>query len=173
MTLDPLFSADDIRSAVRRIAAEIRRDLADQHPLLVGLLKGSFVFLSDLVRELEMPLQVDFIRARSYGAGTTSSGRVEIVKDLEVDVSGRHVVLVDDIADSGLTMSVLVEHIRASRPASLRRCALLVREGCPEPDYVGFRIGPGFVVGYGIDHAEEYRQLREIRVVRSVERSGG
>jgi hypoxanthine phosphoribosyltransferase len=166
MTLEPLFSADEIREAVRRIASEIRRDLADQHPLLVGLLNGSFVFVSDLVRELNMPLQVDFVRARSYGSGTESSGQVEIVKDLEIDARGRHVVLVDDIADTGLTMRVLVDHVRSAGPASVRQCALLVREGCREPDYAGFRIGPGFVVGYGIDHAEEHRQLPDIRVVR-------
>lgn len=163
---DPLFTPREIRSAIRRIAREIRRDLAGQRPLMVGVLKGGFMFLGDLVRELDLPLQVDFIRARSYGTGTSSSGRVEIVKDLEIDPRGRHVVLVDDIADTGLTMKVVVDHIRAAAPASLRVCALLVREGSLQPDYAGMQIGPGFVVGYGIDYAEDYRYLPDIRILR-------
>ena len=114
------------------------------------------------------------VRARSYGAATSSRGAVEITKDLETDVRGRHVIVVEDIADSGLTMRVVVERIAAGRLASLRRCALLVREGCPpedEPDYAGLRVGPGFVVGYGIDYAERYRGLRDIRALPSAQRS--
>jgi hypoxanthine phosphoribosyltransferase len=163
--LQPVFSEDEIRSAVRRLAARISADYADECPVLVGVLKGSFVFLADLVRELAVPLEVDFVRARSYGTGLRSSGAVEIAKDVEVDLKGRHVIVVEDIADTGLTMDVVVERIRAGRPASVRRCALLLREGCPEPDYFGFRCGPGFVVGYGIDYAERYRSLRDIRAI--------
>ena len=126
------------------------------------------------VRVLAGAHEVDFVRARSYGAATSSRGAVEITKDLETDVRGRHVIVVEDIADSGLTMRVVVERIAAGRLASLRRCALLVREGCPpedEPDYAGLRVGPGFVVGYGIDYAERYRGLRDIRALPSAQRS--
>jgi hypoxanthine phosphoribosyltransferase len=163
--LHPIFSEDEIRHAVRRLAARISTDYGDECPVLVGVLKGSFVFLADLVRELDMPLEVDFVRARSYGTGLRSSGAVEIAKDVEVDLKGRHVIVVEDIADTGLTMDVVVERIKAGRPASVRRCALLLREGCPEPDYFGFRCGPAFVVGYGIDYAERYRGLRDIRTI--------
>jgi hypoxanthine phosphoribosyltransferase len=163
--LHPVFSEDEIRGAVRRLAARISADYSDECPVLVGVLKGSFVFLADLVRELGVPLEVDFVRARSYGTGLRSSGAVEIAKDVEVDLKGRHVIVVEDIADTGLTMDVVVERIKAGRPASVRRCALLLREGCPEPDYFGFRCGPGFVVGYGIDYAERYRGLRDIRTI--------
>jgi len=130
------------------------------------------VFLADLVRELQVPVEVDFVRARSYGAGTSSRGAVEITKDLETDVRGRDVIVVEDIADSGLTLRVVVERIGAGEPASLRRCALLVREGCPpedEPDFAGLRLGSGFVVGYGIDYAERYRGLRDIRALPPAE----
>lgn len=166
MKLDPRFSEVDIQDAVKRIAAAISADFAGKRLLVVGILKGSFVFLADLVRELTVPFEVDFIRARSYGAGTKSSGAVEITKDIETDLTGRHVIVVEDIADTGLTMDVVVDRIRAGRPASVRRCALLVREGCEPPDYMGMTVGPGFVVGYGIDYAEEYRELPEIRTIR-------
>ncbi len=130
--------------------------------MVVGILKGCLVFLADLLRELDIPFELDFVRARSYGAGTKSAGAVEITKDVETNLEGRHVLVVEDIADTGLTMDVVVERIKAGRPASVRRCALLVREGCEPPEYMGMTVGPGFVVGYGIDYAEEYRGLRDI-----------
>lgn len=164
--LEPRFDADEIAAAVRRIAGEISRDLAGETPLLVGILKGCFVFLADLARELTIPFEVDFVRARSYGRGTSSSGAVEITKDVETDLTGRHVVVVEDIEDTGLTMQVVVERIKAGRPASIHRCALLVREGTPRPDYLGFEVGRGFVVGYGIDYAEQYRGLPDIRAIK-------
>ncbi|MBT5775722.1 MAG: hypoxanthine phosphoribosyltransferase [Dehalococcoidia bacterium] len=163
--LETRFSETEIGAAVARVAGEISRDYAGETPVLVGVLKGSFVFLADLVRALSIPCEVDFIRARSYGAGQTSSGSVEITKDLDGDVAGRHVLVIEDIADTGLTMRAVAEHIEAAGPASVRCCALLVREGCDDPEYAGLRIGPGFVVGYGIDFAERYRELRDIRVV--------
>lgn len=166
MELVPRFSEEEIQQAVARIAAEISADF-DEPILLVGILKGSFVFLADLCRELTVPFEVDFIRARSYGAGTRSSGAVEITKDIETAITDRHVVVVEDIADTGLTMDIVVDRIRAGHPASVRRCALLVREGSPSrPDYVGMTVGPGFVVGYGIDYAEQYRGLRDIRSIK-------
>ncbi len=173
MELEPRFTEDEIRDAVSRLARAIEDDAparrSQQPLLLVGVLKGSFVLLADLVRELTIPVEVDFVRARSYGAGTTSTGDVEITKDLETDVTGRDVIVVEDIAETGRTMDAICAHIAASRPASLRRCALLVREGGPAeddpPDYAGLRVGPGFVVGYGLDYAERYRGLRDIRAL--------
>jgi len=163
--LQPRFTEEEIRATVRRIAREISEAYGEKHPLLIGVLKGSFVFLADLVRELAMPFEVDFVRARSYGTGIRSKGAVEIAKDVESDLLGRHVIVIEDIADTGLTMDVVVERIKAGRPASVKRCALLVREGCTRPDYVGLTVGPGFVVGYGIDYAEQYRGLRDIRAL--------
>jgi hypoxanthine phosphoribosyltransferase len=152
------------------VAGEISETYRDACPLLVGVLKGSFVFLADLVRELRIPCEVDFVRARSYRSGTKSAGAVEMLKDVEADVRGRHVVVVEDIADSGLTLDIVVARIRTREPASVRQCALLVREGCHRPEFVGFTIGQDFVVGYGIDYAERYRGLRDIRVLAVPER---
>lgn len=173
MDLEPRFTEEEIREAVVRLARAIEDDAprrsSTEPLLLVGVLKGSFVLLADLVRELTIECEIDFVRARSYGAGTTSSGDVEITKDLEADVTGRDVIVVEDIAETGLTMRAICEHIAARGPASLRTSALLVRAGGPapgdEPDYAGLRVGPGFLVGYGLDYAERYRGLREIRVL--------
>lgn len=162
MELEARFSEAEIHAAVQRMARQISEDLRGERPLVVGILKGCLVFLADLLRELEIPFELDFVRARSYGAGTKSAGAVEITKDVETNLEGRHVLVVEDIADTGLTMDVVVERIKAGRPASVRRCALLVREGCEPPEYMGMTVGPGFVVGYGIDYAEEYRGLRDI-----------
>ena len=172
--LEPRVSESAIRGAVARIARAIEADLAregrTEPPLLVGVLKGSFVFLADLVRELDVDADVDFMRARAYGADTRPGESVEITKDLETDAAGRDVIIVEDIADTGGTMRAVASRIARARPASLRRCALLVREGdsppVDEPDYAGIRIGPGFVVGYGLDHAERYRGLPDIRFLR-------
>ena len=165
MELEPRFTEAEIRAAVGDIAARISDDLRGETPLLVGVLKGSFVFLADLVRELTVPCEVDFVRARSYGSGTRSSGAVEITSEPEIELAGRHVVVVEDIMDTGRTLAAVVERIRAGGPASLRRCALLVREGCEPPEYAGLWVAPGFVVGYGIDYAERYRGLRDIRAL--------
>ena len=165
MELQPRFTEEEIRTAVRRIAHRLSEDYRDKRPLLVGVLKGSFVFLADLIRELSIPVEIDFIRARSYGTGLRSKGAVEIAKDIEADVLDRHVIVVEDIEDTGLTMDVVVERIKAGKAASVKRCALLVREGCQAPDYAGLDVGAGFVVGYGIDYAEQYRGLRDIRAI--------
>lgn len=165
LPLDARLDEAQIRGAVSEIARRLSEDYAGEMPLLVGILKGCFVFLADLIREMSIEVEIDFIRARSYGSGTTSSGAVEITKDVETDLAGRHVIVVEDIQDTGLTMDVVVDRIRAGHPASVRRCALLVREGSPEPDYAGFEVGQGFVVGYGIDYAERYRGLRDIRSI--------
>ncbi len=144
---------------------EISDTYRGERPILVGVLKGAFVFLADLVRELAVECEVDFIRARSYGSGTVTSGRVQILKDIEIDVRGRHVLVIEDIADTGLTLETVVARIQAASPVSVKRCALLVRAGSPQPEFAGFTIEPGFVVGYGIDYAEQYRGLRDIFVL--------
>lgn len=166
--LEARFDQAQINDAVNRIAGAISRDHADHVPVLVGVLKGCFVFLADLVRALSIPCEVDFIRARSYGSGTRTSGAIEITKDIETDLTGRHVVVVEDIEDTGLTMGVVVDRIRSAHPATVSRCALLVREGFDGqlPDYFGMEVGPGFVVGYGIDYAERFRGLPDIHAVK-------
>jgi hypoxanthine phosphoribosyltransferase len=165
MKLEPRFTEDQIQQAVRRIARELSDTYGEVCPLLVGVLKGSFVFLADLVRELTIPFEVDFVLARSYGLATRSAGKVEILKEVESNVRGRHVVVIEDIADTGLTLDAVASQIEAGGPASVRRCALLVREGHPPIDFAGLLVGSGFVVGYGIDYAERYRGLRDIRTL--------
>jgi hypoxanthine phosphoribosyltransferase len=165
MNLEVKFSEQQIRDTVCRLGREISAAYRGRPLLLVGVLKGSFVFLADLVRELTVPFEVDFIRARSYGAGKVSSGHVEIVKDLEANPWDRDVIVIEDIADTGLTLDTVVARIQAAAPASVKRCALLVREGSSGADFAGLSVGPGFVVGYGIDYAEQYRGLRDIRML--------
>ena len=165
MELTTCFDEAEIRETVRRLGREISDAYRGQCPILIGVLKGAFVFLADLVRELNIPFEIDFIRACSYGLATVSSGHVQILKDIEADVRDRHVLVVEDIADTGLTLETVVARIRAAAPASVKRCALLVRRGSPVPDFTGLALAPGFVVGYGIDYREQYRGLRDIRVI--------
>lgn len=157
----------ELQRRVADLGAEITADYADRPPLLVGVLKGAFIFMSDLARAIPLPLSFDVMAVASYGSGTTSSGVVRIVKDLDTDLTDRHVLVVEDIVDSGLTLSYLRRNLLARRPASLEICALLVKEGRQQAAvdlrYVGFRIGPSFVVGYGLDVAERYRNLPDIR----------
>jgi hypoxanthine phosphoribosyltransferase len=170
---DPLIgrvvvSEADLRRRVSELGAEIAADYADRPPLLVGVLKGAFVFMSDLAREIRLPVEVDVMAVASYGTGTSTSGVVRIVKDLDTDLTGRHVLIVEDIVDSGLTLSYLRRNLLARQPASLEVCALLVKEGRQRADldlrYVGFRIPADFVVGYGLDVAERFRNLRDLHV---------
>jgi hypoxanthine phosphoribosyltransferase len=160
---------DALRQRVAELGAELTADYADRPPLLVGVLKGAFVFLSDLVRELELPVEMDFMAVASYGAATKTSGVVRIVKDLDTDLTGRHVIVVEDIVDSGLTLSYLRRSLLARSPASLEVCTLLVKRGQQRAKlpiaYTGFEIEPEFVVGYGLDVAERYRNLAEIHVL--------
>ena len=158
--------ADDLAARVAELGARITADYAGRQPLLVGVLKGAFVFMSDLARAIDLPVEIDFMAVSSYGSGTTSSGVVRIVKDLETDIEGRDVILVEDIVDSGLTLQYLTKVLGDRKPASLEICALLVREGASDggAKYFGFPIPPDFVVGYGLDVAEHYRELDAIRV---------
>ncbi len=156
-------SEDQLKARVAELGKEITADYADRAPLLVGVLKGAFMFMSDLARAVDLPVEFDFMAVSSYGSATKTSGVVRIVKDLDLDLSGRHVLLVEDIVDSGLTLNYLRKNLKARNPASLEVCALLVRQGLQRRDpglrYVGFRIPPDFVIGYGLDVAERYRNL--------------
>lgn len=164
-------SAEQLRSRVAELGAQITVDYEGRRPLLVGILKGAFVFMSDLARHVCLPVDFDFMAVSSYGSATKSSGVVRIVKDLDIDLGGRHVLLVEDIVDSGLTLSYLRKNLAARQPASLDVCALLLKEDQQkiEPDlrYVGFRIPSDFVVGYGLDAEERYRNLPDVRIYRS------
>jgi len=161
-----VIGADELAARVRDIGAQITSDYADRAPLLVGVLKGAFVFMADLAREIGLPVELDFMAVSSYGEATESSGVVRIVKDLETDIRDRDVLLVEDIVDSGLTLRYLRQLLGDRGPRSLEVCALLVREGAATDDvrYVGFPIPPDFVVGYGLDVAQHYRELDSIRV---------
>ena len=153
----------ELQRRVADLGRQITDDYAGRAPLLVGVLKGAFMFMSDLARAIQLPVEFDFMAVASYGTATKASGVVRIVKDLDLDLTDRHVVLVEDIVDSGLTRSYLRRNLVARNPASLEVCALMVKEGLQrtEPDfqYVGFSIPPSFVVGYGLDVAERYRNL--------------
>jgi hypoxanthine phosphoribosyltransferase len=154
---------DELRERVAALGREITADYTDRAPLLVGVLKGACMFMSDLARSIDLPVEFDFMSVASYGSSTRTSGVVRIVKDLDIELTGRHVVIVEDVVDSGLTLAYLRKNLAARRPASLEVCALLLKEGLQkeEPDlkYVGFRIPPDFVIGYGLDVAERYRNL--------------
>jgi hypoxanthine phosphoribosyltransferase len=167
--LKPLFTRNDIEIAVKRLASSIEEDFDDEEILFVCLLKGSFMFLSDLIRCIKNPSQVDFMRVSSYGAAMKSKGEVTITKDLEESIEGKNVIIVEDIIDSGLTLKIIKDMLLERHPKSLKICALLDkrsrREVEMEGDYVGLTIDDGFVVGYGIDYAEYYRNLPDICVV--------
>ena len=158
-----LVDADELQQRVAELGKEITSDFADEPPLLVGVLKGAFMFMADLSRSVDLPVEFDFMAVSSYGSATRTSGVVRIVKDLDIDLTGRRVLIVEDIVDSGLTLSYLRKNLLARGPASLDVCALLVKEGLqrndPDLRYTGFRIPPVFVVGYGLDAAERYRNL--------------
>jgi hypoxanthine phosphoribosyltransferase len=167
--LKPLFTKEEIDSTVRGLALSIERDYDDEEIYFVCLLKGSFMFMSDLIRCIKNPSRVDFMRVSSYGNAMQSKGEVVITKDLEEDIGGKNVVIVEDIIDSGLTLKSIKKMLLERNPKSLKICALLDkrarREVEIEGDYVGLTIEDGFVVGYGIDYAEQYRNLPEICVV--------
>ena len=154
---------DDLQQRIAELGKEITADYQDRPPLLVGVLKGAFLFMSDLARHIDLPVELDFMAVSSYGAATQTSGVVRILKDLDHDIEGRNVLIVEDIVDSGLTLAYLRKNLAARNPASLDVCSLLVKEGLQKVDpdlrYVGFRIPPVFVVGYGLDVDERYRNL--------------
>jgi hypoxanthine phosphoribosyltransferase len=166
---DILVQRDELEHRVRELAEEISRDYADKELLLIGVLKGAVFFLADLMRHLDIQCEVDFMAVSSYGASTDSSGVVRILKDLDAPIEGRDVLIVEDIVDSGLTLSYLFRMLRARGPASLEVCALLTKPARREIDlpirYVGFEIPNRFAIGYGLDYAERYRNLPYVAVL--------
>src|SRR5688572_16838984 len=156
-------AADKLQARIAELGQAISEDYAGRHPLLVCVLKGAFMFVGDLAKSITIPVEFDFMAVSSYGSSTKTSGVVRIVKDLDIDLDGRDVLIVEDIVDSGLTLSYLRKNLLSRNPASLEVCALLVREGLQASDtdlrYVGFHIPPAFVIGYGLDLAERYRNL--------------
>jgi hypoxanthine phosphoribosyltransferase len=152
-----------LQERVSELGAQITADYAGRAPLLVGVLKGAFMFMSDLARAIDLPVEFDFMAVSSYGSATKTSGVVRIVKDLDLDLTDRDVILVEDIVDSGLTLQYLRRNLLSRGPASLAVCALLLKDGLQRDDpdlrYIGFRIPPDFVIGYGLDVAERYRNL--------------
>jgi len=166
-----LISEEDLQARIRALGREITTDYAGRAPLLVGVLKGAFMFMSDLARAIDLPVEFDFMAVSSYGHSTRSSGVVRIVKDLDLDLADRDVIIVEDIIDSGLTLNYLRRNLLARNPVSLEVCALLVRENHRMDGsilrYEGFRVPSDFLVGYGLDVNERFRNLPDIRVVAS------
>ncbi len=165
-----LITEDQIQTALRRLGDQISEDYQGRDLLLVGVLKGAFVMMADLSRYIRLPVDVDFMAVASYGAATKTSGVVRILKDLDHDIEGRDVLLIEDIVDSGLTLNYLLKNLRGRRPASLEVCALLKKTGIQRVEidvrYCGFEIPPEFVIGYGLDFAEKYRNLPYIGTLR-------
>jgi hypoxanthine phosphoribosyltransferase len=163
-----LIDEQTLRGRVAELGAEISADYVDKDLLLVGVLKGAVFFMADLMRHLAIPCEVDFMAISSYGASTDSSGVVRIQKDLDINIEGRHVLVVEDIIDSGLTLSYLIRTLEARSPASLEICALMTKPDRREIDvpvrYTGFEIPNEFVIGYGLDYAERYRNLPYVAV---------
>ena len=161
-----LFTRREIEDTVRKLADEIRRDYQGKCPLLIGILKGSFMFMADLVRLLDFPLEIEFVRLSSYGRGKESSGRIKVVQGLRSQVKGRDVLVIEDIVDTGFTVTFLLDYLRKKRPASLKLCALTdkpSRRQVPVTiDYLGFTVPDKFIVGYGIDWDEKFRYLPDI-----------
>ena len=166
-----LLSEEQIQAKVKELAAQLSREYAGKDPVFVGVLKGVVVFFADMIRNIDIPCQIDFMNISSY-SGTTSTGRTEIRKDVSVDIKGRHVVILEDIFDTGTSLTYTVNHLLNKEPASLRVCTLLDK---PErrkpgvtlqPEYVGFTIPNEFVVGYGLDYNEHYRNLPYIGILK-------
>ena len=164
-----LFRREEIAATVGRLAAEIREDYHDKCPLLIGILKGSFVFLADLIRLLDFPLEIEFVGLSSYGRGQQSSGKVTVVQGLRSPARGRHVLVIEDIVDTGLTIAFLLDYLQRKKPASLKLCALIDkpsrRQSPVTIDYPGFTAPDRFVIGYGLDWDEKFRNLPDICVL--------
>lgn len=166
----PLFTKEQLDETVARLGAEISRDYDGKNPVMISVLKGAFVFMADLIRAVTIPCEIDFMAVSSYGAGTESSGRVRILKDLDTNIEGRHVIIVEDVLDSGITLSKLIEMLKNRGAASLSVCTMFNkperRKAHVEVAYEGLIIPDAFVVGYGLDYAEKYRNLPELCVLK-------
>ena len=165
-----LISRDEIAKAVDRLASEIKRDYQGKQPLLIGVLKGSFVFMADLIRQLDLPLELDFIGLSSYGAARESSGKVRVVQAVKTPIKGRDVLVVEDIVDTGITTSFLFDYLRKRKPASLKLCALTDKPSRRRVqvsiDYLGLSLPDKFVVGYGLDFDQRFRNLPDIYALK-------
>ena len=161
-----LFTREQIELAVNRLAVEITQNYRDKNPVLVGILKGGFIFMGDLVRYLDFPLEVEFIRLSSYGSERQTSGRVKVVQGLSRSIKDRHVLVIEDIIDTGITVAFLMDYLKKKRPASLKLCTLLDKPSRRRKplkiDYHGFNVPDKFLVGYGLDYDEQYRNLPDI-----------
>lgn len=166
-----LFSRAAIQKRVKELASQISNDYAGRELLVIGILKGAFIFMADLIREISVPCTIDFARLASYGAGSESSGKVVMTKDIETSIKGRDILIVEDILDTGLTLQYFVEWLKERNPNSLRICVFLDkrkrRKGSFEADYVGFTIDDGFVVGYGLDFNEQFRFSSDIYIINT------
>ena len=167
-----LVSAEEIDAKLAEMGAAITRDYEGKNLLMVAILKGAFVVMADLARHVALPVEFDFMAVSSYGASTKSSGVVRILKDLDEEIEGRHVLIVEDIIDTGLTLQYLIKNLEVRNPASLKLAALLIKDGIERPPlevaYEGFHIGPEFVIGYGLDFDGKYRNLPHVAVVDEV-----
>ncbi len=166
-----LFPREEIAVRISEMARKIDRDYQGREIFMIGILKGSFLFIADLIREIQTPAIVDFMRIASYGSETQSSGIIEFRKDIELSIKGRDILIVEDIVDSGQTLSALLERLRQREPASLKVCTLVDKKAARVTevpvDYVGFHLDDGFIVGYGLDWDEKYRDLADIFLVES------
>jgi hypoxanthine phosphoribosyltransferase len=164
--LIPVLKKDDIKHMVVQVADRISSDYQDHELILIGVLKGAYIFLSDLVRQISIPVQVDFIGVSSYGSGTSSSGGIRLTKDIEIDVTNKNVLVIEDIVDTGLTLTYIVDYLKSFSPKTVKVCTLIDkrerRRSKIKIDYACHRVGEGFLVGYGLDYNEDYRDLPEI-----------
>jgi hypoxanthine phosphoribosyltransferase len=164
-----LVSEEDLQARITEIAAEVSADYEGRELLVIGVLKGAVFFIADLVRRISVPCELDFMAVSSYGSSTHSSGVVRILKDLDIPIAGRHVLVVEDVIDSGLTLSYLMKNLASRQPASLEICTLLTKPGHRRLNipirYIGFDLPDSFVIGYGLDYAERYRNLPFIAVL--------
>ena len=170
MKKEILIPRKTIRARVKELAGRISSDYAGKEPVLIGILNGVVFFFSDLVMEMNIPSKIDFIRAASYGSGTTTAGSIKLTKDVEIPIQGKDLIIVEDIVDTGLTLNYIVRRLEERGPESIRICALIDklerRDEEVKIDYRGFHVEKGFLVGYGLDHDEKYRYLSDIYVLK-------
>ncbi|HWP96770.1 MAG TPA: hypoxanthine phosphoribosyltransferase [Syntrophomonadaceae bacterium] len=168
--MEVLYDRDELKSKVAELGAKITEDYQGRELLVVGILKGAFIFMADLIREIQISLEVDFMDVSSYGISTSSSGEVRIIKDLEYSIQDKDVLIVEDIVDTGLTLKYIIEVLKTRNPRSIKICCLLDkpsrRKADIHPEYVGYSIPDRFVVGYGLDYAEQYRNYPAVCIVK-------